>query len=79
MRTIGAFEAKTHLSKLLKQVAQGEQIIIEKHGVPVAKLGPVGGSKSEPVGNTIEALKQMRMKHRLNGVTIRETREEGRR
>lgn len=38
---VGAFEAKTHLSRLLKRVAQGETITITRHGAPVARLVPV--------------------------------------
>ena len=33
-------EAKTHLSKLLQRVAAGEEVIIAKAGVPVARLVP---------------------------------------
>ncbi|MBV9342272.1 MAG: type II toxin-antitoxin system prevent-host-death family antitoxin [Acidobacteria bacterium] len=39
--TVGAYEAKTHLSKLLEKVEAGEEITITKHGVPVGKLVPV--------------------------------------
>jgi prevent-host-death family protein len=38
--TVGAYEAKTHLSQLLERVAQGETITITKHGKPVAVLAP---------------------------------------
>lgn len=31
-------EAKTHLSRLVARVAQGEEIVIAKSGRPVAKL-----------------------------------------
>ena len=41
MQTVGAYEAKTHLPKLLEQVAMGEAITITKHGVPVALLTPI--------------------------------------
>lgn len=34
-------EAKTNFSKLLQRVALGEEIVIAKAGVPVAKLVPV--------------------------------------
>jgi len=34
-------EAKTHLSRLLEQVAAGEEVVIAKAGVPVARLVPV--------------------------------------
>lgn len=33
-------EAKTHLSRLLERVKQGEEIVIAKAGKPVAKLVP---------------------------------------
>lgn len=39
--TVGAFEAKTHLSELLARVEAGEQVTITKHGRPVARLVPV--------------------------------------
>lgn len=37
---INIHEAKTHLSKLLIQVAKGEEIVIAKAGTPVARLVP---------------------------------------
>lgn len=40
MRTVGAFEAKTHLSQLLDQVEAGETVVITRHGEPVAELVP---------------------------------------
>ncbi len=39
---INVHEAKTHLSRLLERVRQGEEIIVAKAGKPVAKLLPVG-------------------------------------
>ena len=38
--TIGAFEAKTHLSSLLDRAAQGTRFVITKRGRPVAELVP---------------------------------------
>ncbi|HMO04493.1 MAG TPA: type II toxin-antitoxin system prevent-host-death family antitoxin [Kiritimatiellia bacterium] len=40
-QTVGAFDAKTHLSQLLDRVEQGETIEITRHGHPIAKLVPV--------------------------------------
>lgn len=37
-RTVNVHEAKTHLSRLLEQVRQGEEVIIAKSGKPVARL-----------------------------------------
>lgn len=38
MKHVGIFEAKTHLSSLLDEVAKGGEIVITRHGTPVAKL-----------------------------------------
>ncbi|MDP3912044.1 MAG: type II toxin-antitoxin system Phd/YefM family antitoxin [Gemmatimonadales bacterium] len=44
-------EAKTHLSRLLEQVAQGEEVVIARDGVPVARLVPVPPPLTErPLG-----------------------------
>lgn len=40
MAEIGAFEAKNSLGALLDRVAQGEEIVITRHGKPVARLVP---------------------------------------
>jgi prevent-host-death family protein len=40
-RTYNIHEAKTHLSRLIEQVAAGEDVIIAKAGVPVVRLVPV--------------------------------------
>jgi len=39
--TVNIHEAKTHLSRLLEQVANGERVIIAKAGKPVAELRPI--------------------------------------
>jgi prevent-host-death family protein len=38
MKHVGIFEAKTHFSSLIDDVENGEEIMITKHGKPVAKL-----------------------------------------
>jgi prevent-host-death family protein len=79
MGTVGSHEARTHLARILERVAGGERITITKHGVPVAVLSPANGARRKPVRETIERLKRFRTAHRLNGLTIREMIEEGRR
>ncbi len=79
MATVGAYEAKTHLTQLLERVAKGERITITKHGVPVATLQPADSSKRTPVRDVIDQLKQFRRGHRLEGLSIRDLIEEGRR
>lgn len=39
---VGIHEAKTHLSKLLRRVEAGEEIVIAKSGHPIARLVPIG-------------------------------------
>jgi len=39
--SIGAFDAKTHLSELLEKVLRGQSFIITRRGKPVAELSPV--------------------------------------
>jgi prevent-host-death family protein len=40
MQLVNIHEAKTRLSKLLEQVRAGEDVIIAKAGVPIARLVP---------------------------------------
>jgi prevent-host-death family protein len=43
VKEIGAFEAKNTLGTLLDRVEQGEEIVITRHGKPVARLVPNAG------------------------------------
>lgn len=45
-RAIPATEFKAHVLKLLDRVAAGEEIIVTKHGRPIAKLVPLGSQES---------------------------------
>ncbi len=78
MNSIGAYEAKTHLSRLLERVAQGERIVITKHGVPVAVLEPVPHARRRDPKEVVAAIEAFSKKHSLNGLTLRELIEEGR-
>ena len=40
MTTVSVSEAKSHLSRLLRSVEQGEEVVITRDGKPVAKLVP---------------------------------------
>ena len=41
MKTVNIHEAKTHLSRLIEDVATGEEVIIARNGKPVARLLPI--------------------------------------
>ncbi|CAN5703694.1 type II toxin-antitoxin system prevent-host-death family antitoxin [soil metagenome] len=50
MREVGVHEAKTNLSRLLRRVSGGEEIVITRGGTPVARLVPVGGGTQRNLG-----------------------------
>ncbi|MCB8950817.1 MAG: type II toxin-antitoxin system Phd/YefM family antitoxin [Ardenticatenales bacterium] len=80
METVGAYEAKTHLSELLERVArQGARITITRHGVPVAILQPVDPNEQVDVATVIADLRHFRQQNSLGDTTIRDLIEEGRR
>jgi prevent-host-death family protein len=45
MGTVNIHEAKTHLSRLVEEVAEGAEIVIAKNGVPRARLVPLGSAR----------------------------------
>lgn len=80
MRTVGAYEAKTHLPQLLDAVAKGETITITKHGIPVAMLVPASDATWSDADTAIDAWLETRKEISLgDDLTIRAMIEEGRR
>lgn len=68
MKHIGIFEAKTHLSSLLDEVEKGGEIVITRHGKPVAKLvRPAERLSPEVAQQRRRAWRELReIGHRLN-------------
>ena len=80
MRTIGAFEAKTHLAALLDRVARGEKITITRHGIPAAVLGPV--AEAEPRlshKEIVDRMRALRKRVKRGGISVKEMIGKGRR
>jgi prevent-host-death family protein len=50
MSEVGVHEAKTHLSRLLRRVAAGEEIVITSGGRPAARLVPIVDRGEREVG-----------------------------
>ena len=48
MDLFNVHQAKIHFSRLLERVAQGEEIVIAKRGLPIAKLVPFSTSPRRP-------------------------------
>ena len=66
MTEVGAFEAKNKLSALLDQVEQGEEIVITRHGRPVARLVPA--TRGIDRGQAQAALQRMRDRAKQAGL-----------
>lgn len=79
MESVGSFEAKTHLPALLERAANGETIIITRHGKPVARLVPPTDEPIRPsVEESIAGLLEFRKAHQLEGLSVVELVREGR-
>ena len=48
MQTVNIHAAKTHLSRLIDEVAAGKEIVIARAGKPVAKLVPMTATEPKP-------------------------------
>jgi prevent-host-death family protein len=78
-------EAKAKFSELIGRAEQGEEIVIKRHGEPVAKLVPVGETENQ----AIERRRRARLEYETwllehgptlgPGITIKELIDEGRR
>jgi prevent-host-death family protein len=78
--TVGAYEAKTHLSELLEKVEGGQEIVITKHGTAVARLVPVKKKASaEERAAAIERIQKLAAGLSLSGLKARDLIAEGRR
>jgi prevent-host-death family protein len=78
MTSIGAFEAKTHLPKLLERVSHGETVQITRRGVPIAKLVPVGASEKRDPMEAARQIRELRQGITLGGLSLRDLIKEGR-
>ncbi|MFA7324943.1 MAG: type II toxin-antitoxin system prevent-host-death family antitoxin [Candidatus Nanopelagicales bacterium] len=76
--TVGVFEAKTKLSELLDRVAEGEEVIITKRGVPVAYLSNIEDRRARTQA-ALAALRELRKQVKPGPESIKELIEEGRR
>ncbi len=79
MKSVGTFEAKTHLNELLKRVSKGETIRITRRGVPVARLVPSEEGEPKDLKKIVREIREIRQGASLGKLTIRELIDEGRR
>jgi prevent-host-death family protein len=84
LRSVGAYDAKTRLSELLDRVERGEQIIITRHGRPIARLVPEGEAERTAARAAAQRLVALGNRLAARGVNlsdaeIKSLREDGRR
>ena len=76
---IGAYEAKTRLPELLRQVRKGKSFTITNRGEAVAELVPIRHAAEADATRAVEQMKAFMRTHRVRGVNIKALIEEGRR
>jgi prevent-host-death family protein len=71
MRTVGAFEAKNKFSELLDEVERGGEVVITRHGKPVARLVTSElGREEERKREALETLRETRRRLAAEGVSF---------
>ncbi len=77
IKTVGVYEAKTHLPELLDLVSHGKEVVITRHAKRVARLSP---ATDEPDFSVFARLRALRMRLALpKGETTRDLINAGRR
>lgn len=77
MSEIGAYEAKTNLSRLLNKVRDGEQFVITRHGQPVAELIPYSRLGADAMRRIVSELRETRSALADSGLRLRQLLGEG--
>lgn len=76
---VGVYDAKTRLASLIAQVEKGDHVTITRHGKPVASLVPVQEKSQESIHEAVNALRTFGKGQSLDGLSIRELIDKGRR
>jgi prevent-host-death family protein len=79
VKEVGAFEAKNRLGQLLDLVERGEEVVITRHGKPVARLVPPRAAFNRAEAReAAERIREMSKGVTLGGVAIKDLINEGR-
>ncbi len=76
-KKVSAFDAKTHLASLIRDVEEGQSFTITRRGKPVARLEPVHKTSGETADELLEGFRSVRQRVKGSG-DIRSMIEEGR-
>ena len=77
-REVGAYDAKTHLPQLLRDVERGDHVTITVRGKPVAELVPARRAGGR-TGDAVRAMQQFELVKGIDSETVADWIQEGRR
>ncbi len=78
-KEVGAFEAKTHFSELLRGVESGASYTITRKGRPVARLAPLEDVAMTDASTALKTIREARAGYHVTGREISEWRKAGQR
>jgi prevent-host-death family protein len=78
MSEVGAYEAKTHLPRLLKQVEAGDVVTITRNGRAIARLAPIS-SAADAASRILQLRKAVARPVPAEKLSMRKLIDEGRR
>jgi prevent-host-death family protein len=79
MERIGIYDARSKLSELIERVQSGEEVVLTRHGEPVARLVPEKRRRKRSRAAAVARIRALARKLDIRDVDIRELIEEGRR
>lgn len=76
-REVGAYDAKTHLPQLLRDVERGDRVTITVRGKPVAELVPARQAAGS-AGDAVRAMQQFELVKGVESEAVADWIQEGR-
>jgi len=79
MERIGIYDARARLSELIERVQSGEEVVLTRHGEPVARLVPEKQQRRRSRAATVKRIRTLARKLDIRDVDVRKLIEEDRR
>jgi prevent-host-death family protein len=79
MERIGIYDARAKLSELIERVQSGEEVVLTRHGEPVARLVPEKPRQKRSRAAAVTRIRALARKLNIRDVDVRKLIEEGRR
>ena len=79
MERIGIYDARSKLSELIERVQSGEEVVLTRHGEPVARLVPEKRRRKGSGAATVARIRALARRLNIRDVDVRKLIEEGRR